>query len=235
MAIFGVLESDPIVQIDDKVRLKAVRSFVSKDEAVITLVEIEPEASSGFIDVTGASSVDWYLDWAYAGISRTVTVTLRITTDGGPVTSTLSVSVVTAADDRLFSTDADLLTYETEIMDLLPDGYSSFNFQHRKAQKLILDWFSEEGYHATDGTRLTAAEFLDNDEVRKWSEAWTLALIYNDNWNSVDDKFKQTSDDYKSLALDARKQADIKIDFNKDGEITPGEFIRPQSLDMFRR
>ena len=40
MAIFGVIESDPVVQTNDKVRLKAMRSFISKDEAEITLVEI---------------------------------------------------------------------------------------------------------------------------------------------------------------------------------------------------
>jgi hypothetical protein len=78
MAIFGVLESDPIVQVSDKIRLKADRSFVSKDEAAITLVEIEPVAGNGFIDVTGSSSSDWYLDWSYSTDGTAVT-SLRIT------------------------------------------------------------------------------------------------------------------------------------------------------------
>ena len=234
MAIFGILESDPVVQVNDKIRLKAVRSFVSKDEASITLVEIEPEAGNGFIDVTGNDSDDWYLDWSYA-TDGTAVSTLRITTDGAPVTTTLNVTVVTAADDKLFSTDADLLKYETEIMDLLPDGYSSFNFMHRKAQQLILDWFNEEGYRAVGNAKITADEILDADEVRKWSEAWTLSLIYNDNSNSIDDKFKEKSNDYKSLAVDARRRSVIELDLNKDGEITDGEFIRPQSLDIIRR
>jgi hypothetical protein len=120
-------------------------------------------------------------------------------------------------------------------MDLLPSGYSSFNYVHRKAQQLILDWFNEEGYRATGNAKITADEILDIDEVRKWSEAWALSLIYNDNSNSIDDKFKEKSNDYKSLAVDARRRAVIELDLNKDGEITDGEFIRPQSLDLFRR
>lgn len=235
MAIFGVLESDPIVQIGDKVRLKAERSFVSKDEAAITLIEIEPEAASGFVDVTGNDSTDWYLDWAYAGISRTVTVSLRIATDGPPITSTIDVSILTAAEDMLFSSDANLLRYETEIMELLPDGYSSFNFTHRKAQTMILDWLTEEGYRADGNAKITKELILDNDEVRKWSEGLALKIIYNDNSNSVDDKYREKSIDYNLVAVDARTRSTFYFDKNADGTITDGEFIRPISLDMFRR
>lgn len=234
MAIFGVLESDPIVQVNDKVRLKAMRSFISKDEAAITLVEIEPAAGSGFIDVTGTLSDDWYLDWSYA-TDGTAVASLRITTDGAPVTVTLDVTVVTEADDALLSTDADLLRYETEIMDLLPDGYSSFNYVHRKAQESILDWLWEEGYRATSNDKITADLLLNKDEFRKWSTGLTLSYIFNDNSNSIDDKFREKSLNYNSIAVDARKTAVITYDFNKDGEITDGEFIRPQSLDIFRR
>jgi len=233
MAIFGVLESDPIVQVNDKVRLKAMRSFVSKDEAAVTLVEIEPIAGNGFIDVTGTSSDEWYLDWSYA-TDGIVVVSLRITTDGAPVTTTLSVSVITAADDMLFSDDADLLRYETDIMSLLPDGYSSFNYEHRKAQTVILDWINEEGYRANGNDKITKEEVLDHDEVRKWSEATVLSFIYNDNSNSIDDKFAEKSKYYDSVSVDAKRRSVLELDLNKDGTITDGEFIRPQSLGLFR-
>lgn len=234
MAIFGIIESDPIVQENDKVRLKAMRSFVSKDEADITLIEIEPEASAGFIDITNADPQEWYLDWSYA-TDGTKAVTLRITTDGAPVTFSHSLDVVTAADDMLFSKDSDLLRYETEVMDLLPDGYSSFNYVHRKAQQKILDWLTEEGYRATGNTKITKDLILDNDEVRKWSEGLALSLIYNDNSNSTDDKFKEKANEYNSVAIDARTRSTFYFDKNKDGEITDGEFVRPLSLDMIRR
>jgi len=233
MAIFGVLESDPIVQVNDKVRLKAMRSFASKDEAAVTLVEIEPIAGNGFIDVTGTSSDEWYLDWSYA-TDGIVVVSLRITTDGAPVTTTLSVSVITAADDMLFSDDADLLRYETDIMSLLPDGYSSFNYEHRKAQTVILDWINEEGYRANGNDKITKEEVLDHDEVRKWSEATVLSFIYNDNSNSIDDKFAEKSKYYDSVSVDAKRRSVLELDLNKDGTITDGEFIRPQSLGLFR-
>ena len=234
MAIFGVLDFDPVVQVNDKIRLKAIRSFVSKDEAAITLVEIEPVAGNGFIDVTDADPNELFLDWSYA-TDGTAVVSLRITTDGAPVTVTKNLTVVTEADDMLFSTDSDLLKYETEIMDLLPDGYSSFNHQHRKSQQTILDWLTEEGYRASGNTKITKDLILDNDEVRKWSEALTLKFVYNDNSNSVDDKFKEKSNDYNSVAIDARTRSTFYFDKNKDGEITDGEFIRPTSLDMIRR
>ena len=91
MAIFGVLDFDPVVQVNDKIRLKAIRSFVSKDEAAITLVEIEPVAGNGFIDVTDADPNELFLDWSYA-TDGTAVVSLRITTDGAPVTVTKNLS-----------------------------------------------------------------------------------------------------------------------------------------------
>ena len=58
MAIFPNAELEEVVQVDDKTRLDARKSFVSKDEADVTLIEVEPEAGSGFIDVTGSSFKD---------------------------------------------------------------------------------------------------------------------------------------------------------------------------------
>ena len=60
MAIFPHIELEDIVQVNDRTRLSAIKSFVSKDEAAVTLVEIEPESGSGFIDVTGAKQADWF-------------------------------------------------------------------------------------------------------------------------------------------------------------------------------
>jgi hypothetical protein len=59
--IFPLVESEPIVQVSDKTRLSAVKSFKSNDEPAISLVEIEPESGSGFINVTGSpiNSKNW--------------------------------------------------------------------------------------------------------------------------------------------------------------------------------
>jgi hypothetical protein len=43
--IFGYIENEPVVQHDDRTRLSSTKSFVSKDEAKITRVEISPFGS----------------------------------------------------------------------------------------------------------------------------------------------------------------------------------------------
>lgn len=234
MAIFGVLDVEPKVQVNDKTRLQAKRSFVSKDEAAITLVEIDPDGTTGFIDVTGSSASSYFLDWAYT-TDGSKTVTLRITTDGAPVTTTETIEVVTAANDKLFSTDQDLLSYEKEVFDLLPDGHSSFNYLHRKVQTLILDWFNEQGYRTTDRSKITVDELLDTNEIRRWSESWVLHHIYKDNSNSVGDKFDEKAANYQSRAIDARDRSVFELDLNKDGEITVGEEINVTSVRLLRR
>jgi hypothetical protein len=236
MAIFPILDAENKVQVNDKTRLGGAFSFLSKDEAAITLVEIEPVAGNGFIDVftSAISPSDYFLDWSYP-TDGTAVASLRITTDGAPVTVTKNVEVVTEANDKLFSTDQDIIRYEAEVMDLMPDGYSSFNYMHRKVQTLILDWFNEEGYRLTGNEKITADEILDKDEVRRWSESWVLSMIYADNSNSIDDKFMEKARFYESRSIDSRRRSIIQLDLNKDGEITDGEFIRPMSLDIFRR
>lgn len=235
MAIFGVLDFDPVVQVDDKIRLKAVQSFVSKDEAAVTLVRIDPETTvEGFIDVTGTSSDDWFLDWSYSGTSRSLTVTLEITTDGAPVTFTKDIQVNTVADDNLFSDDDGIFTHETELKDLVPDGKSSFTYVHRKAKQLILDWFNEKGYRDSNGQKLTDAAFQDKEEVRRMSEMWTLALIYKDLSNSVDDKFDQKSALYKSRMMDATKRLMFKLDLDGDATINDGEFVLAETFRLSR-
>lgn len=234
MAIFGILDIEPEVQVADKTRLRATQSFISKGEANVTLIEIEPEATSGFVDVTGSSNADWYLDWSYAGISRTVTVSVRITTDGAPVTTTKTIEILSSADDKLFTKDGDIMRYESEILDLLPIGFASFNYMHRKVRNLILNWFDEQGYRSTDGSKITVDQVLDTSVVIKWSESWVLSLVYNDNSNSVDDKFADKSKFYDNRARDARDRAVFELDFDNSGEITAGEKIVVQSNRIYR-
>jgi len=121
--IFPNLELEAIVQTNDKTRLRASKSFVSKDEASnITLVRIDPETGvQGYIDITGSSSSDWFLDWEYSGSTRTVTITVEVTAGAtGPTTTTQTIEIKTPADDLLFSSDADLISKESDIMNYSP-------------------------------------------------------------------------------------------------------------------
>ncbi len=236
MAIFADLELEKTIQINDKTRLNATKSFVSKDEAAVTLVEIEPEAASGFVDVTGtsSSSSDWFLDWQYSGATRTVTATTRITTDGAPTSFTNTIEVVTAVDDKLFSTDSDLLPLEPDILKWVPIGRNSFFNVHREAQELIIAWLDEQGYVDVDLEPLTKADIIDLEEVRKWSTNLTLKLIFEAIKNSVDDVFAQKATTYEGQEVFHRKRAVLRIDLNNDGVVDDNEALNFKSFDLIR-
>lgn len=234
MAIFPKLQAERIIQVDDGLRLDATASFVSKDEAAITLVEIEPEAAAGFVDVTGSKNTDWFLDWQYSGASRTVDFTVRVTTDGAPVTFTDQIEVITAEDDRLFSDDYDLLKHEEEILKWLPKGKNSFKYKHRQSQELIIEDFNERGVTDLDGEKLTKAAFLDIEEVRQWSKFMTLSLIYQDNSNVVGDIYSTKADEYMSQALTHKHRAFYRLDLDGDGELSLGERSPFRTVDVVR-
>lgn len=228
--ICAVLEVETTVQVGDKTRLSASKTFVTKGEAEVSKVEIDPDGSGTFIDVTGDGPDDWYLDWIFSGISRTVSPVLRVTTDGSPVTATKNISVVTAADDMLFSTDKDLMTLEPDVMKYVPDGRASWLAMHRAAQEKILDAIAKMGILASDGTKITKAQVLDVDEVRFWSRDLVLSLIFLMSQNSKDDFFAQKAKHYADEADSAKERAVLKLDLNKDG--TQGNF---ESYNMTAR
>lgn len=221
--IFPVLETEDIIQIGDKTRLNAIKSFVSKDEGAITAVEIRPEDGEDFIAVTGFTSKDWYLDWVYTGATRTVTVTVRVTTAGGNETTTETMSVVTSASDKLFSSDQDLTALEPDILKYVPDGRASFLNVHRAAQVKILESLDESGITDTEGAKLTKAAVVDVSEVKAWSRDLTLALIFSGLSNSIDDVFERKSKHYLAEAAKRKNRAVIRLDMDGDGEIEQSE------------
>ena len=172
--IFPVLELEAFLQADDKTRLDARKTHITPDEAAITLIEIEPESGSGFLDVTSLS----YLDWQYSGASRTVTVSVRVTTDGLPETFSKDIEILTATDDKLFSTDAEMVRHEPQILDWVREGRNSFLDVHRTSQDRILTWLDEHRIWDTNGDRLTKDAIVDIQEVNDWSKYLTLQLIH---------------------------------------------------------
>lgn len=233
MAVFPVLEAESTLQIGDKTRLSGTKSFVSKDNVAVTLVEIEPEAGAGFIPVTGTSYKDWYLDWVYAGATRTVVASLRVTA-GGVATTTKSVSLLTAASDYLFSTDADLVAIEPDILKWVPEGRTTFINVHREAQIKILDWLDEAGITNVDGDRLTKDRLRDLDEVRSWSKYMVLSLIFRGIYNSVDDVFVDKAKFYASLAKDKSSRTKLRLDIDGDGATSVAEDFVTLSRDLVR-
>lgn len=212
--IFPILKADLNVQVNDKIRLDGLKTFISPDEGAITLYEIEPEASNGYIDVTAKK----YLDWVYSTAGEK-TVTLRITTDGSPVTTTATVNVLTVASDLLFSTDDDLYQHESDLDRFIPAGKSSFNHVHRKAQEIIMDSFLQRGVTSTDGTPLLKTQLYNLDEVNQWSKYLALKIIFSNAQNEVNDVFAIKAMDYGKLADAASQRAYLSLDTDADGTL----------------
>lgn len=233
--IFGILELEDIVQVNDKTRLSGTKSYISKDEAAVTLVRIEPEATAGYVTVTGSSYKDWYLDWQYA-TNGTKTVTIEITTDGAPQTFTKDIEVRTAAEDALWSSDADLIQFEQDLMKWTRPGRASFLDFHRKAQQEILFWLDEQRIWDDQGERFEKEDLIDTQEVKRLSINWTLKLIFFSLSNQTDDVFFNKSKYYESQAQTAQNRGRLLIDYNKDGELDiESDNYEMRSMRLLRR
>jgi hypothetical protein len=234
MAIFPHIILEDIVQVNDKTRINCTKSYVTKDEAAITLVEIEPESGAGFVDVTGSKNLDWFLDYQFA-TDGVKTVSCRITTDGVPVTFTKEIEVITEADDKLFSNDFGLVKHKSDIMKYLPEGKNSYLYLHRRAQEMIVRWVDDMGYRDDNGDKLTKDAFVDITEVSEWSIFTVLALIMDDLSNSVGDNFNLEYLKFKEKARMASDRAVLRLDLNGDGNISDGEAINMSSVRIVRR
>jgi len=226
--IFISAKLESIVQIDDMTRIDATSSFVSPNEAAITLVEIEPEAGSGFIDVT----TDKYLDWVYDTAGDKV-ASVRITTDGAPVTKTYSLSVLSVADDRLFSNDSDIVSHENDLFRFLREGRVSFIDIHRVAQSLILDYLDQTNVTNIDGSRVEKDDIYEIKEVKEWSKFLTLSLMFESVANEVEDIFSVKARKYRNMAKEVSARASVKIGDSANAK--PDQNLDLRSARIVRR
>lgn len=237
MAVFGIIEADQTIQVGDKVRLFAGKSFISKGASAISTVELRADTAEAYITVSGASitSDDWFIDWVYT-TAGAKTIGLRITQADATVTSfTLGVTVVTVATDNLFSDDDDLKSIQFDIMNWLPAGRSSWVFMHREAQKQILDYLNNTLTTNADGTRVTKSQIVDIQEVNDWSKFLVMSLIMQSISNQSDDIFKQKADYYQILSDKAKSKAVLRLDLDADGTIESGEKLDVRSGFVIRR
>lgn len=216
MAIFPHIQAESVIQIDDKIRLGAMKTFISAGEAAITLVEIEPHTGDGFIDITNIDSDLLYLDWAYS-TDGTKTISLRVTTDGTPVTITKDILCVSEADDKLFSTDDQLQQHEVSILKYIPRGKNSFKYVHRLCQNEILEQLYKDGYVSVTNEKLTKDNVIRIDEVSQWSKYMALRIIFRDLSNAIEDIYDQKSKRYENEEHIFRTKAILKLDYNNDG------------------
>ena len=225
--IFPILKSDLVVQVGDKLRLDSSKTFITPDEDAISLIEIEPDAGLGFFDVTSSQ----YLDWVYA-TAGDKTATLRVTAGATTENFELSIVCLAASQDKLFSSDNDLIGHESKIYDYLPKEYSSFNHLHRSSQSMIVDSLAQRGYEKAAGVPLTKADIFNVDEVKQWSKFLTLSTIFSASSNEVNDFFSVKAQQYKELAERSAQRAYLTLDTDQDGEpetqinLTVGRLVR---------
>lgn len=228
--IFIKLKTDSVAQINDMIRLDASLSFVSPDEAAITLVRIKPSASDSFISVTSKK----YIDWEYDS-SGTKTITVEITTDGLPVEKEFNILVLDEASDNLFSNDNDLQATESDILKWLPIGRNSWTFKHRNSRNTILEWLIKNDITKSDGSYFDSSDIFNIDEVRQWAKYETLMSIFENESNAVDDIYHAKMLRYRDMRNDARTKAKLTLDYNNDGALDKTESFNLTSFNMARR
>lgn len=237
MAIFGYLELEDTVQVNDKTRLSAVKSFVSKGSAAIDIVKIKPESTDSFITVSGVgiASKDWFVDWQYttAGVK---TVSLEITLVGGAVqTFQKTILVVTEVQDMLWSNDQDLVAKEYDILKWVPPGRNSYLNIHREAQKKILNWLDEIRIYKNDGSKLTKTDLNYTNDLKELSANWALALIFGSIYNKPDDVYYQKMQGYMEAVESCKRRGRIQADFNNNGVLDASDNVDMRSYRMVRR
>ena len=207
---------------------------ISKSGASIVLDGLNPVNNLlphiGFKEETNASSSHVGLPVEY-GIKKIV---VTVNNGGTAATSNFYQKVYSVQGDRLFSSDLDLTSEETSILKYLPVGKSSFNYVHRRAQEMILEWLDQQGFVNVNEKKFTKHDIIDFQEVKPWSKYLALELIFRDFGNSKDDVFKDKANFYEKLAIAARNRMVLRLDINEDG-VADDQVVDTWSGQMVRR
>jgi len=155
-------------------------------------------------------------------LPRNVTLTLD---NGTPVGQVFTQKVFSPEGDALFSSDADLVVHEPQILDWVSVGRNSFIDAHRRSQEKIMQFIDQNGYLSNMGKRINKFQLLDLEDVRLWSVYMTLHHLFISFQNSKDDVLKDKSKYYEALMISARNQAVLVIDFNNNGKAEPEERV----------
>lgn len=337
--LFPVLEVEKSVQIQDKTRLDASKSFVSKGATAISTLTITPGVGETPISVYNADANEWYLDWKFSsfaldvdstnnkinfnegGAELTATVTsgsytlstiaaaietamnaaggtytvtidkdekmtitglvafellpetgtnrdtsilkylgfredsdtgaleqegevmdrwirkVTLTAGDGSTTATEDqyIGVLQETGDALFSNDSDLASHEPDIRKYVPSGRSSFKNLHRRCQELIISWLDEQGYVNVYDEKFTKFDIRDIEEVRQWSTAMALKLIFRGVSNAVDDVFAAKAKEFGIQEIVHRNRSVLRIDTDKDGVVDQTENLSVNSGVVVRR
>lgn len=229
--LFPKADLDLLVQVYDMFRIDATKSFSTTDE-VLTEFNIYPDFVNQPLvvyDVLSESDPEcWFLDWAYETDGE---YTARVEMKTASLTKTIDyvITAVTEEDDALFSTDAMLYSYESELKKYLPEGRNSWKYMHRQAQKEMLDWMYRNDIRNPDGAQIVKDQLI-GDKLDVWSTFETLLLIYQEIKTSNSEAFTEKLEDYAEKRGDARERYIIQYDSDGDGDVDDDD--RPVSLNQ---
>lgn len=211
--IFPNILIEPIVQKNDKTRIDVARSFANGE--TIDTYEVSVDSEVTYIDVTQ----DMFLDWAFS-VEGTYSVFLRLTGSiSAPITFSKTILVKTEEEDNLFSSDDELIQHEDDIINYTREGRSTFIDKHRLAQKMILNDLDKNQIWKDDNTRYVASDIVDVQEFAEWSKFMVLRLVMESLSNDVNDIFHEKATRYRSMEVEAKKRACLRLDSDGDGEI----------------
>ena len=69
MGLFAIADLEAEVQLNDKTRFNASKSFWSKDVLPINALTIKPGVGASAIDCFSHNPDQWYLDWAFTSFA----------------------------------------------------------------------------------------------------------------------------------------------------------------------
>lgn len=227
--MFPILETEPILQVNDKTRLDASKSY----GAEFAKVEIAPNGVD-FIDCTDGKFLDWSFD-----TPGTKTIKLRATSGSGSEETSKEISkdlaVISSESDALFSNDEDLKQRESDIFRYLRDGRASFLDKHRAAKLEILQDLKNDELISLDAVDLTGLA-INPGALRDWSKYLTLSIIYFDADTGYavggSEYVKAKAESYRNAALRAKALAVRGLDAN--GDNVPDAPINIYSCTMVR-
>lgn len=205
------LKTESIAQVNDLFRVDCTRVKCS-DESEADLIEVD--LGDGFVVVyNGDDATHKYVDHAFS-TTGDKEVTVRATKDEETLTTTRTIKIVSEDEDRLFSSDEDLLLHEEAIHELLRAGKNTFKNIHRLAQGEIIRDLRER-FPSKD---LSKDSLVEIEQVRAWSKYLTLHYIFESNVRTVDDIHVEKSQTYLTLANTAKNNVPLKVDTDGDGK-----------------
>lgn len=134
----------------------------------------------------------------------------------------------------VFSDDNDLKESYPGIMEYLPDGATTFIGFHLSARNQILTYLRNKGKSVTTlgvNKMLDQFDLHNYEEVRQASKYKTLATIFYNESDTVDDKWYQKAKDFDRLYGESINVNFLSLDENNDGKEEP---IETQALQYIK-